>query len=111
MTVTYRGWRTADGCRVIMHVGDSTRKLPMRLDLFNHSPTGYEWGYYGSGPAQLALALLAHALKDDERAVRLHQRFKTRVIAPMPKHVGFEWEFTQDDIVRLAAEIDAERAA
>ena len=26
-----------------------------RLDLWNHSPTGFEWGYPGSGPAQSAL--------------------------------------------------------
>jgi len=27
-----------------------------RSDLRNHSPNGFEWGYSGSGPAQLALA-------------------------------------------------------
>jgi hypothetical protein len=55
--------------------------LPLRLDLFNHSPTGFSWGYGGSGPAQLALALLADALGDDGLAVRLHQAFKFRVVA------------------------------
>jgi len=25
--------------------------------LWNHSPDGFEWGYGGSGPAQLALAI------------------------------------------------------
>jgi hypothetical protein len=38
------------------------RKLDPRLDLYNHSPTGFAWGYGGSGPAQLALALLADVL-------------------------------------------------
>jgi hypothetical protein len=33
--------------------------LPIRLDLRNHSPTGFEWGYRGSGAAQLSLAILA----------------------------------------------------
>jgi hypothetical protein len=55
--------------------------LPLRLDLFNHSPTGFSWGYGGSGRAQLALALLADALGDDGLAVRLHQAFKFRVVA------------------------------
>jgi hypothetical protein len=32
------------------------RSLELRLDLFNHSPIGFEWGYGGSGPAQLAPA-------------------------------------------------------
>jgi hypothetical protein len=36
----------------------SRKPLQERLDLWNHSPTGLEWGYAGSGPAQLALALI-----------------------------------------------------
>ncbi len=35
------------------------RPLGPRLDLANHSPDGFSWGYGGSGPAQLALAILA----------------------------------------------------
>jgi uncharacterized protein DUF6166 len=56
-------------------------RLNPRLDLWNHSPTGFEWGYGGSGPAQLALALLADHLGDDVEAVRLHQEFKRAVVA------------------------------
>ena len=26
--------------------------------VYNHSPTGFSWGYGGSGPSQLALAIL-----------------------------------------------------
>lgn len=26
------------------------RRLKPRLDLWNHSPSGFEWGYGGSGP-------------------------------------------------------------
>ena len=52
------------------------RPLDPRLDLCNHSPTGFEWGYGGSGPAQLALAILARHLKDDAAALNLHQEFK-----------------------------------
>ena len=55
--------------------------LNPRLDLWNHSPTGFEWGYDGSGPAQLALALLADHLDDDDEAVQLHQEFKREVVA------------------------------
>lgn len=44
--------------------------------LFNHSPDGFAWGYGGSGPSQLALALLLEAGADDETAVRLHHDFK-----------------------------------
>ena len=69
--------------------------LPPRLDLFNHSPTGFGWGYGGSGAAQLALAILADFLDDDELAVRLHQPFKAEVIAGMPRE---EWELNTDFI-------------
>jgi hypothetical protein len=39
--------------------GQEMMPLPLRCDLVNHSPTGFSWGYAGSGPAQLALAILA----------------------------------------------------
>ena len=71
------------------------RPLNPRLDLWNHSPTGFEWGYGGSGPAQLALALLTDHLADDEQAVRLHQSFKFAVIVKLPKK---DWTLTSDQI-------------
>lgn len=80
----YRGWRFGGRC-VVTRDG---KKLNPRLDLWNHSPTGLEWGYGGSGPAQTALAILADFMKDDELAVRLHQQFKWDLIAKMP-HKGF----------------------
>lgn len=46
-----------------------------------HSPTGYDWGYGGSGPADLALSILAHYLGDRHLAERLHQEFKWDVVA------------------------------
>jgi hypothetical protein len=71
------------GARVgyVAEVTVDGRPLNPRLDLWNHSPTGFEWGYGGSGPAQLALALLADHLADDEEAVRLHHDFKHMVVA------------------------------
>ena len=106
MTMIYRGVRESDGTCSVTYGMHHRRALPMRLNLSNHSPTGFEWGYGGSGPAQLALALLAHALKDDGRALRLHQPFKWRVIAPLPR--DDEWQFTRDQIVKIAADIEAE---
>ena len=107
MTTIYRGRREDDGCVVvILEDTRAARRLPMRLPLRNHSPTGFEWGYAGSGPAQLALALLAHALGDDDRALRLYQDFKFRVIGPLK---GDAWEMSRDDVVRIAAAIEVER--
>ena len=71
------------------------RPLNPRLDLWNHSPTGFEWGYGGSGPAQLALALLADHLGNDERAMSFYQSFKFAVVAKLPKR---EWTLTTEQI-------------
>ena len=50
------------------------------LEIVNHSPDGFEWGYQGSGPAQLALAILLQNT-DLETAVIFHQDFKREVIS------------------------------
>jgi len=71
--------------------------LDPRLDLRNHSPTGFAWGYGGSGPAQLALAILCHALHSDERAEQLYQDFKDAVIAPLAHDEA--WRLTTQDVL------------
>ncbi|HEY3856318.1 MAG TPA: DUF6166 domain-containing protein [Verrucomicrobiae bacterium] len=58
--------------------------LNLRLDLWNHSPSGFEWGYAGSGPAQLALALLADCLDHEADAIGWHEGFKSAVVAALP---------------------------
>jgi Family of unknown function (DUF6166) len=86
--------------------GQKSKPLPLRLDLFNHSPTGFSWGYGGSGPAQLALALLADALGDDDRAIRLHQCFKFKVVACWPE--GERWWITAEQIAAVVKVIEQE---
>jgi Family of unknown function (DUF6166) len=94
---TYIGKRIDGRCIVrVSEPGKRLRPLRPRLDLYNHSPTGFEWGYGGSGPAQLALALLADVLDDDELAVRLHQEFKQKFIAWLPRDLP--WTMTEQDI-------------
>jgi hypothetical protein len=99
----YRGWRMADGTHVAIITEGHMRPLPKRLKLANHSPTGLEWGYAGSGPAQLALALLADALRNDAAALVLHQSFKFKFITPLPRNEP--WEMSDDDVIRNAAMI------
>jgi len=62
--------------------GEKT-ELDPRLDLANHSPSGFSWGYGGSGVAQLALAMLADA-RGDSFAVKHYQEFKWEVLASAP---------------------------
>lgn len=80
--VTYVGWRNERGKAEVCRLdGGDVRRLDPRFDLWRHSPDGFEWGYQGSGPAQLALALLADALGDDSLAVLFYQSFKRHVVA------------------------------
>ena len=71
------------------------RRLNPRRDLWNHSPSGFEWGYCGSGPAQLALAILADHCGNDEQALNFYQRFKWAVIAELPHR---SWTLTSEQI-------------
>lgn len=55
------------------------KQLDPRLDLWEMSPTGFNWGYGGAGPSQLALAILAHAA-GDQVALAEWYRFRQEVI-------------------------------
>jgi hypothetical protein len=62
MKKLYQGRRGESGAQVTVTDDNGTRPLPLCLEIINHSPDGFEWGYGGSGPAQLALALCVDAL-------------------------------------------------
>jgi hypothetical protein len=126
---SYLGTRGQHGkVLVLVKTGDDVRPLEPRLDLYNHSPMGFEYGYGGSGPAQLALAILAdhletpanaleifeiaNAFGDDgwerhslaERmALRLHQDFKFAVIGGLPRSESFE--LTEAQVSQTIAEL------
>lgn len=76
--------------------------LDPRLDLVNHSPIGPEWGYPGSGPAQLALAASALVV-GDERALAVYMRVKDALFTNLPCE---EWLLHAADLetVMLALE-------
>jgi uncharacterized protein (DUF2249 family) len=93
---TYIGLAKNDDDNVTV-ISQRDYPLPLRLDLANHSPTGFAWGYGGSGPAQLALALLADHFGDDAKALRLYQRFKHVCIGRLP---------IDEDFILTSAQID-----
>ena len=95
----YRGVRTPKGCVVTVADGGGKKKLPIRHDVRRHSEE-FEWGYAGSGPAQLALALLCDVLGDAERAQETYQRFKFQVIARL---AGDEWTLAEDRVMEIVA--------
>ncbi len=86
----YEGARSLDGAIVTV----DGKPLPPRLDLRNFSKAGFELTYEGAGPAQLALALLADHLADDQAALRLHERFMREIVANLDN----AWRLTSADI-------------
>ena len=110
---TYTGYRLHTGTggeaatQVMVHEeGRDPRPIDLRLDLRSHSPTGAEWGYAGSGPAQLALALAADVLGDDDRAQDVYQKLKFKVVGRLPKD---GWSLTEDHLRQAIADIEQER--
>ena len=79
----YVGTVVGGNCIVTTVTGHGTDALPLRLDVARHSPTGFAWGYNGSGPAQLALALLCE-VTTPEIALQHYQEFKRLFIARLP---------------------------
>jgi hypothetical protein len=86
-------WRTSDGTALC--------SIPQRH--VHYAPTGFDWGFGGSGPADLALNVLARflpltpdatgvALRDgssvSEATWALHQAFKYDLIATLPRAGG-----------------------
>lgn len=106
-TIAYGGETNADGKLWIWRY-DGVRKesLNMYLDVVNHSPDGGNWGYGGSGPAQLALAILMDFFneKDKAKAIRLHQHFKGEVIARLQQEMP--WSLTRDEVAATVAKIE-----
>jgi len=92
MSKTYRGDRTIDGIEVTV---DGAPRRP-RL-----SRNGFEWGYEGAEPAQLAFALLADHWGDEGQALHHAQAFMRDVVA----NFGNEWEMTGADIDAALAAI------
>jgi hypothetical protein len=93
----YRGDRTIDGTWAAV---DGTPLAP-RLDLKRLSANGFEWGYEGAAPAQLALAILADHLGDGAAALRFHESFMRAVVA----NFSNEWEMTAADVDTALANI------
>ena len=90
----YHGTRGPTGCVVVVN----GCPLPVRLDLRQHSPDGFNWGYAGSGPSQLAVAMLADFFAHeygrslaDANALKHYHQFTHDVIA----HINGQcWELS-----------------
>ena len=99
---------TRESARVWSETQTAMMPLEPRNDVRNHSPDGFEWGYGGSGPAQLALAI-ALALLEDNRAdaLRVYQDVKWHFVA---KLTGGAWTLEAAPVVAfISAQLNAYR--
>lgn len=85
INVRYFGTNTGAGPQTVKieHKNGNTTFLKQRL--VRHSPDGFQWGYGGSGPADLAANMLYDYL------LRIHRK-KARAIA-VDLHQSFKWDF------------------
>ena len=86
----YHGDRTIDG--VVVCVDGAL--LDAQLMLHTFTDRGFEWGYEGDGPRQVALAILVAHTGDTGRAQTLCEDFMLNVVA----NFGNEWEMSSEDI-------------
>lgn len=124
MTVRYYGYPRTKGDQILGYAvkiqitGEgSVSDLPLRLDISKHAGA-FAWGpvMVGArkskalvpGAAQLALAICAHALANDGRALKLHQRFKFRTMANWP--ADHAWDMTAEEVAVVCDEIEAAEA-
>jgi hypothetical protein len=101
-TTTLPGHLRLRGYSITRRVYIDDKRLSEKLSqkVWNHSPDGFNWGYGGSGPAQLALAILLVFMPEQD-AVDLHQKFKFKVIAALPQDKDFDW------VIDLRGEIES----
>ena len=114
----YQGWRSANGdAYVVVDEGNDRQRLLDHVIL--HSPTGLEWGYAGSGPADTALSILVDYLHEADKipaysfrkfdtrtasfvgrtmAGRLYQSFKERSVANFNVPAGKTMRLSPDGL-------------
>ncbi len=86
----YMGDRTIDGIVVTV----DGKPLDPRTDIEEFSVNGFEWTYEGPESRQLALAILADHLGDDQRALALSEQFMREVVA----YFDNTWEMSGEDV-------------
>jgi hypothetical protein len=86
--------RTPEGGMVVFRNGIPFSPRPSQK-LINHSPDGFNWSYWGSGPAQLALALLLDVTHNPSLAIAKHQQYKFEVVGKLQD----SWEIMSVEIL------------
>lgn len=85
------------GSGVIVRENGTTKSLSPRVD-GGENQSGFTWGSAGASGKRLALALLADALENDQRASALAEVFSARVISILPDR----WTMTRARVLAYA---------
>lgn len=86
---SYEAIRTVDGVNafVVVQNGDEVTNRTPLPHIVKHSPTGFEKGYGGSGPADLAFSILTHWFMS-------YKFTKAEAMKEAGKHYqNFKWSF------------------
>ena len=101
-----------DGTPVVLNLTAHERLTANRsLGLVRHSPTGFDWGYTGSGPAQLVCALLLDYTDNETVAQQHYIQFRNDVVSQLECDGPADcWHLTGEDIEAALAEFEEDRA-
>ena len=93
----YQGLRTHSDRNSVLVNGQELKHYA------RHSPDGFEWGYGGSGPSELARCILIDYFDDIPKADKHYQQFKFDIIAVIKED---SWVITSEDIEKWLAKND-----
>jgi hypothetical protein len=97
--------------RETVYLNGKQLDIKKSLKVHAHSPTGFMWGYGGSGPAQLALAVMMEMKPEHDLYSSPHyQKFKKDVISRLPQkpcalEMDFEAWFSGDTDYRFEVRV------
>jgi len=97
---SYGGYKTHDGAggQTVYRWTDLNNLIELKIQpsqkIRNHS-TEFNWGYGGSGPAQLALAILLDVTGDPQVSQEFYQWFKEDIVSRW----GQRWAITATEVL------------
>lgn len=78
--------------------------------LSNHSTSGFCWGYGGSGPAQLALAICLWLFEDPDLTLAIYQDFKWKYVSAWNIDSDFQCQLDMEALKAWALALGDKRA-
>ena len=102
----FYGCRQENDRAKVWFVRQSGETLPLP-HLVRHSPTGFEWGYRGSGPADLALALCDAATAGRVIDAASYQGVTAALVATIEED---DWELPAARVLETIARLHEVRA-